>query len=31
MVLSGKEFLSERHLQMALKREDARTTRCNRS
>ena len=31
MVLSGKEFLSERHLQMAIKREDARISRSKRS
>lgn len=31
MVLSGKEFLSERHLQTAIRREDARRTRAKRS
>ena len=31
MVLSGKDFLGERHLQMAIKREDARIGRCKRS
>ena len=30
MVLSGKEFLSERHLQAALRREDARRARAQR-
>lgn len=30
MVLSGKEFLSERHLQSAIKREDARRARAKR-
>jgi len=31
MVLAGKEFLSERHLQSAIKREDARRARTKRS
>lgn len=31
MVLSGKEFLSERHLQTAIRREDARRARARRS
>lgn len=31
MVLSGKEFLSERHLQLAIKREDARRARTQRN
>lgn len=31
MVLSGKEFLSERHLQTAIRREDARRARTKRS
>lgn len=31
MVLSGKEFLSERHLQAAIRREDARRARTKRS
>lgn len=31
MVLAGKEFLSERHLQSAIKREDARRARAKRS
>ena len=31
MVLAGKEFLSERHLQMAIRRDDARRTRAKRS
>ena len=31
MVLAGKEFLSERHLQSAIKREDARRARVKRS
>ncbi len=31
MVLSGKEFLSERHLQTAIRREDARRARAQRS
>lgn len=31
MVLTGKEFLSERHLQSAIKREDARRARTKRS
>lgn len=31
MVLSGKEFLSERHLQVAIKREDARRARTQRN
>lgn len=31
MVLSGKDFLSERHLQMAIKREEARIGRSKRS
>lgn len=31
MVLSGKEFLSERHLQMAIRREDARRARTKRN
>jgi SpoVK/Ycf46/Vps4 family AAA+-type ATPase len=31
MVLSGKEFLSERHLQAAIRREDARRARAKRS
>jgi SpoVK/Ycf46/Vps4 family AAA+-type ATPase len=30
MVLAGKEFLSERHLQSAIKREDARRARANK-
>ena len=31
MVLNGKDFLSERHLQMAIKREEARIGRSKRS
>ena len=31
MVLAGKEFLSERHLQSAIKREDARRARTQRN
>lgn len=31
MVLSGKDFLSERHLQTAIRREDARRARAKRS
>ncbi len=31
MVLAGKEFLSERHLQTAIRREDARRARTKRS
>ncbi len=31
MVLAGKEFLSERHLQIAIRREDARRARTKRS
>lgn len=31
MVLSNKEFLSERHIQTAIRREDARRTRTKRS
>lgn len=31
MILAGKEFLTERHLKSAIKREDARRTRLNRS
>ena len=31
MVLAGKEFLSERHLQAAIRREDARRARIQGS
>ncbi|MCP4749866.1 MAG: ATP-binding protein, partial [Proteobacteria bacterium] len=31
MIFSGKEFLSERHVQSAIRREDARKTRLKRS
>jgi hypothetical protein len=31
MVLSGKDFLSERHLQMAINREDVRSARSKLS
>ncbi len=31
MILSGKEFLSERHLKAAIRREDARRARVKRS